>query len=121
MRETRLYYKGAHQQAYLRFETVRLAADEALLKRFVFVFLLAVEILGHIFEQSITDLERLRENLEKCEGAPTFLSAKRGVAPEADKNVGAPQAREPSVGRRRKQHQAEAAGTARKTLSGPNA
>ena len=25
MRETRLYYKGAHQQAYERFETVRLA------------------------------------------------------------------------------------------------
>ena len=37
MRETRLYYKGAHQQAYERFETVRLAADEALLKRFVFL------------------------------------------------------------------------------------
>ena len=28
MRETRLYYKGAHQQAYERFETDRLAADE---------------------------------------------------------------------------------------------
>jgi hypothetical protein len=37
MRETRLYYKGAHQQAYERFETVRLVADEALLKRFVFL------------------------------------------------------------------------------------
>ena len=37
MRETRLYYKGAHQQPYERFETVRLAADEALLKRFVFL------------------------------------------------------------------------------------
>jgi hypothetical protein len=37
MRETRLYYKGAHQQAYERFETVRLAADEAVLKRFVFL------------------------------------------------------------------------------------
>jgi hypothetical protein len=37
MRETRLYYKGAHQQTYERFETVRLAADEALLKRFVFL------------------------------------------------------------------------------------
>ena len=37
MRETRLYYKGAHQQAYERFETVRLAADEALLKGFVFL------------------------------------------------------------------------------------
>jgi len=37
MRETRLYYKGAHQQAYERFETVCLAADEALLKRFVFL------------------------------------------------------------------------------------
>ena len=28
---------AAHQQAYERFETVRLAADEALLKRFVFL------------------------------------------------------------------------------------
>ena len=37
MRETRLYYKGAHQQTYERFETVRLAAEEALLKRFVFL------------------------------------------------------------------------------------
>ena len=37
MRETRLYYKGAHQRAYERFETVRVAADEALLKRFVFL------------------------------------------------------------------------------------
>src|ERR1035438_4992777 len=37
MRETRLYYKGAHQQAYERFETVRLASDEGLLKRFVFL------------------------------------------------------------------------------------
>ena len=37
MRETRLYYKGAHQQTYERFETVRLAADEAVLKRFVFL------------------------------------------------------------------------------------
>jgi methylase of polypeptide subunit release factors len=37
MRETRLYYKGAHQQTYERFETFRLAADEALLKRFVFL------------------------------------------------------------------------------------
>jgi hypothetical protein len=37
MRETRLYYKGAHQQAYERFETVRLAAHEALLKRLVFL------------------------------------------------------------------------------------
>jgi hypothetical protein len=37
MRETRLYYKGAHQQTYERFETVRLAADEALVKRFIFL------------------------------------------------------------------------------------
>ncbi len=37
MRETRLYYKGAHQQAYECFETVRLAADESSLKRFVFL------------------------------------------------------------------------------------
>ena len=37
MRETRLYHKGSQQHAYERFETVRLAADPALLKRFVFL------------------------------------------------------------------------------------
>jgi hypothetical protein len=37
MRETRLYHKGSHQHAYERFETVRLASDPALLKRFVFL------------------------------------------------------------------------------------
>src|ERR1019366_2584781 len=37
MRETRLYYKGSPPPAYERFETVRLAADAALLKRFVFL------------------------------------------------------------------------------------
>jgi hypothetical protein len=37
MRETRLYHKGSQQNAYERFETVRLAADPALLKRFVFL------------------------------------------------------------------------------------
>jgi len=35
-RETRLYHKGSNQHAYERFETVRLASDPALLKRFVF-------------------------------------------------------------------------------------
>lgn len=38
IRETRLYYKGANQQAYERFETVRLAAEPSLLKRFIFLF-----------------------------------------------------------------------------------
>lgn len=37
MRETRLYHKGSQQHAYERFETVRLASDTALLKRFVFL------------------------------------------------------------------------------------
>jgi hypothetical protein len=37
MRETRLYHKGSPQNVYERFETVRLAADAALLKRFVFL------------------------------------------------------------------------------------
>src|ERR1051325_4969823 len=37
MRETRLYHKGSNQHAYERFETVRLAGDTALLKRFVFL------------------------------------------------------------------------------------
>jgi hypothetical protein len=37
MRETRLYHKGSPQNAYERFETIRLAAEPALLKRFVFL------------------------------------------------------------------------------------
>lgn len=37
MRETRLYHKGSNQQTYERFDTVRLAGDAALLKRFVFL------------------------------------------------------------------------------------
>ncbi len=37
MRETRLYHKGSNQHAYERFETVRLAAEPALLRRFVFL------------------------------------------------------------------------------------
>jgi hypothetical protein len=37
MRETRLYHKGSPQNMYERFETVRLAADAALLRRFVFL------------------------------------------------------------------------------------
>jgi hypothetical protein len=37
MRETRLYHKGSNQQTYERFETVRLASEPALLRRFVFV------------------------------------------------------------------------------------
>lgn len=41
IRQTRLYYKGADQHTFERFETEKLAADEALLKRFV--FLLAAE------------------------------------------------------------------------------
>jgi len=41
IRQTRLYYKGADQHTFERFETEKLATDEALLKRFV--FLLAAE------------------------------------------------------------------------------
>ena len=37
MRETRLYHKGSNQHAYERFETVRLASDATLLKRFIFL------------------------------------------------------------------------------------
>ncbi|MCY2964896.1 MAG: N-6 DNA methylase [Planctomycetota bacterium] len=37
MRETRLYFKGADQQTYERFETAKLASDVATLKRFVFL------------------------------------------------------------------------------------
>ncbi len=37
MRETRLYHKGSNQHSFERFETVRLAKDAKLLKRFVFL------------------------------------------------------------------------------------
>ena len=37
MREIRLYHKGSNQQTYERFDTVRLATDAGLLKRFVFL------------------------------------------------------------------------------------
>src|ERR1035438_1468972 len=62
-----------------------------------------VDILGHIFEQSITDLERLRLSLERDEGAPTFLSASVATPRSADKNVGAPQVDETQARKRRKQ------------------
>jgi hypothetical protein len=42
-----------------------------------------VDILGHIFEQSITDLERLRLSLQAGAGARTFLSAERASRPPA--------------------------------------
>ena len=37
MRQTRLYYKGAGQHTYERFDIERLAADEATLRKFVFL------------------------------------------------------------------------------------
>jgi SAM-dependent methyltransferase len=124
-----------------------------------------VDILGHIFEQSITDLERLRESLEQPRNvvgqcvSPANPVVGRCVSPAL---AGGVAAREEAgethcpttVGRRRKQegavytpafitrylveqalggvlktrfetlrrqHEAEAAGTARKSLADPNA
>ena len=37
MRQTRLYFKGADQHTYERFDTEKLAADDALLKKFLFL------------------------------------------------------------------------------------
>ena len=37
MRETRLYHKGSDQRTFERFETVKLASDAGLLKRFIFL------------------------------------------------------------------------------------
>src|SRR5439155_4968915 len=91
-----------------------------------------VDILGHIFEQSITDLERLRQSLEsggapmdddqaktrrKKEGAfytPAFITrynveqALGGICKVRFEAL-------------RTQHEAKATGTARKTLADPNA
>jgi hypothetical protein len=38
IRQTRLYYKGADQHTFERFDTERLAADEALLRKFAFLW-----------------------------------------------------------------------------------
>jgi hypothetical protein len=97
-----------------------------------------VDILGHIFEQSITDLERLRESLSapmqteaampavpvreinrrrKQEGAvytPAFIT--RYLVQQA--LGGVLKARFDTL---RRQHEAEVAGTARKALADPNA
>jgi hypothetical protein len=51
-----------------------------------------VDILGHIFEQSITDFERLRLSLEAraaADGARTFLSAAASDGTSAGENLGA--------------------------------
>jgi hypothetical protein len=45
IRQIRLYGKGSDQQTYERFDTVQLAVDDALLKKFVFL-LGAARILG---------------------------------------------------------------------------
>jgi hypothetical protein len=37
MRETRLYHKGTNQHSFERFDTVRLAQDPSLLKRFIYL------------------------------------------------------------------------------------
>jgi hypothetical protein len=37
MRQTRLYHKGSDQYTYERFDAESLAADEALLKKFIFL------------------------------------------------------------------------------------
>ena len=93
--------------------------------------LIDVDILGHIFEQSITDLERIRNNIDspevtkpreqkktrrKKEGAfytPAFITryiveqALGGVLKERFEDL-------------RKQHQTNAKGTARKALESPD-
>jgi hypothetical protein len=37
IRQTRLHYKGADQHTYKRFDMEKLASDDALLKKFVFL------------------------------------------------------------------------------------
>src|ERR1051325_9286676 len=62
MRQTRLYHKGSPQNAYERFETTRLAADPALLKRFI--FLLGADRLAPARAQShLYDLRRASESV----------------------------------------------------------
>jgi hypothetical protein len=124
-----------------------------------------VDILGHIFEQSITDLERLRESLSSADfqSAVSPTCSRQAVGEGTSRGLqirdtadykSAPHAEPGKPGRRRKQegavytpafitrylveqalggvlktrfdtlrrqHEAEAAGTARKTLADPNA
>jgi hypothetical protein len=124
-----------------------------------------VDILGHIFEQSITDLERLRQSLAALpapgrgrlvpeSGRENLETQGRAVPAPVQAEAGMPALPVPEAGRRRKQegavytpafitrylveqalggvlktrfdtlrrqHEAEAAGTARKALADPNA
>ena len=124
-----------------------------------------VDILGHIFEQSITDLERLRQNLEQAGlnvgqcVSPASVKVGQRVSPAPlgrapDEGAGETHCPTLKPGRRRKQegavytpafitrylveqalggvlksrfealrqqHEADAAGTARKALADPNA
>jgi hypothetical protein len=69
MRETRLYHKGSNQQTYERFETARLATDESLLKRFV--FLLGAERV--VPESGSCHLDTLLRSSENADRALTNL------------------------------------------------
>ena len=88
-----------------------------------------VDILGHIFEQSITDLERLRrQNLETPAPPPPVGRRRNGgrrLYPAFITRYLVEQALGGVLKRRfetlRRQHEAEAAGTARKALADPNA
>jgi hypothetical protein len=92
--------------------------------------LIDVDILGHIFEQSITDLERLRHSLKSA----AFRRMRPGNDVAGRKARSTPGLHHPlqrgtSTGQRmespfrtlRKKHEAEATGTARKVLTDPNA
>ena len=61
-----------------------------------------VDILGHIFEQSITDLERLRPSLETVGGRASPASPNLSEIPDSQGSRGRSPSREESVGRRRK-------------------
>ena len=86
MRETRLYYKGAHQQAYERFETVRLAADEALLKRFV--FLLGAERVVPVLRSSAAEGSKKEEGRMLSNRDARVVKSWGGESRMADKMPG---------------------------------
>jgi hypothetical protein len=62
-----------------------------------------VDILGHIFEQSITDLERLRQNLEASGRASIPASPNSSEIPTSQGSGGRSPSQGDSAGRRRKQ------------------
>ncbi len=68
MRQTRLYYKGADQFTYERFDTAKLATDDSLLKRFLFLLgaeRVTPEVGSNHLHALLTSSEKVGQELTK--------------------------------------------------------